>query len=302
MAISFSEEVDDFPLITTGNPFTHGQTVSGMIRRGLSSIEENDRDGRIYASQAAVCARQAVLSSTRHDHQVQTAANSTYYALGNAIEDLVMKGLMKEGALFFREFRLPDVGLNLGGYIDGIIMVGGRIRVLEVKSCGELPAHPKLEHQAQAMVYSAITGLPPTLLYFSRSVADFSGTLKIREFALTPSIDEVKSTLFQVAYAREAIDAGIIPEIPAHFTGEKNCGWCPWKSHCWNGEPLPRPVVSPDQHVDLVTKAKARVDALTDPDAMTRRRNGVLRHVSKHGYDAAKEALAGDWSTFLLPD
>lgn len=293
------DHLEGLPPITRGNPFSHAQSVTALLRRGLSTIETHDRGGRLYASQAAVCPRQATLSSTRQDQEVTTPASASYYALGNAIEELILGALRREGALLYPQYRLPDVDLNLGGYVDGIVLVGGRVHVLEVKSCGELPSEPKLEHRAQAMVYAAITGLPPIVFYFSRTVAGYGGDLKTREFALSPSSDELRATLYQVAYAREAIDAGVIPEIPTHFASDKDCGYCPWKSHCWSGEPLPRPVVSPEQHVDLVARASARVAGLMDPEHVTRRRNGVLRHIARHGTDEAREALAGDWSTLL---
>lgn len=297
MSLDFDQE-DDRPVVTRGNPFSHAQTVTGLVRRGLTSVEENDRDGRMYASQAAVCARQAVLSSTKTgESEIVAPAQATYYAMGNAIEELVVSALTRERALLFAQYKLPDVGLNMGGYVDGIVSVAGKIRVLEIKSCGELPSEPKLEHRAQAMVYSAITGLPPTVFYFSRHVASFDGTLKIREFALTPTRDDLRATMFRVCYAREAIEAGLIPEMPMEFTKESQCGFCPWKPACWHSEALPRPVVDADQHVALVKAANARVKELMSPDAITRRRRGVLVHVQKHGTADAKRLLAGDWST-----
>lgn len=300
MAIKFEDDLpEDFPAVTKGAAGHNPSSLSSIVRKGMTNIEENDRDGRIYASQAAVCVRQAVLTSTRKDTEFITPAMHTYFNLGNAIEDIVVTALKREGAMLFPQYKLPDVGLNLGGYIDGIVIVGGKLRVLEIKSCGQLPSQPKLEHRAQAMVYSAICGLPPTVFYFSRSVAGFDGQLMIREFALTPSLEEQTSTVWQVAYARAALDAGLIPEIPASMTGPKDCGYCPWKIHCWDHVELPRPVVTPDQHFELVGKANLITKGLMTPERVRSRRNGVLLHIQKHGTDAAKEVLARDWSGLI---
>ncbi len=299
------DEVDDaspvaFPKITRGNPFGHATTLVGTIRHGMSSTKENDRNGRIYASQASFCVRQAVLKSTNNeDLEIVTPTNAAYYALGITIEDLVINALTRQGALLYPQYKLPDIGLNLGGYIDAIVMIGGKIRVLEVKSCGVMVTEPKPEHAAQAMVYSAVTGLPASLLYFSRHVAGFDGQLQIKEFPLIVTNDDARRTLFRVAYVHHAIEMGIIPDMPDYFTVEQDCGYCPFKENCWHNYPLPRPVVSPKQHLKITNAAKAIVDDLMDPSLVEKRRNGILRHIQQHGSDAAKKLLRGDWSSYL---
>jgi hypothetical protein len=298
------DDLEEVPLpsvpVTRGNPFAaSAQSITGMVKKGMSSIDTVERNGRLWASQAAVCPRQAVLSSTRHDTELTTPASTGYFRLGSCIEDIVIDALKKEGALLWAQYKLPDIGLNLGGSIDGVVLVGGRVKVLEIKSCGELPAEPKLEHRAQAMVYSAVTGLPPIVFYFSRSVASFDGALKVREFNLSPSVDEMRATMFQVAYARIAIERGVIPGIPDTITAEKQCGFCPWKSHCWRDAPLPRKGVDVFEHVEIVTEARAMVDALMTPEALRKRRNGVLSFLSKYGAPDVQEKLTGDWSSLL---
>jgi CRISPR/Cas system-associated exonuclease Cas4 (RecB family) len=289
-------------MVRNGNIYQDGASVTALVKQGMTSFRENKRDGRIWASQAAVCTRQAVLSSTRDDTEITEPAGAGYYALGSAIEDIVLKALQAKDALLFAQFKLPDIGLNMGGYIDGIVRVGGRVRVLEVKSCGDLPKQPKLEHRAQAMIYAAVTGLQPTLFYFSRGVADFAGNLRVREFAMTPTRDELQDALFKVAFARECMELGLIPERPISFTSQADCGFCPWKDICWNGAELPRPEIDPEQSLEVTRKAIATVERLLAPERVAQRRNGVLRHIQHHGSQVAKDILAGDWSELVRPD
>lgn len=286
--------------VTRGNTLNIHENVSSLVRKGLTTLTDIERNGRIFASQAANCPRQAYLKSTQVGQEIVTPASQGYFTMGSAIEELVISALVRERALLFSQFKLPDVGLNLGGYIDGIVVIAGKVRVLEIKSCGELPNEPKPDHINQAMVYAAITGLPPTVFYFSRSVATFDGTLKIREFSITPTLEEIQAVLFRVAYAREAIDAGVIPDIPDEFTGKKDCGFCPFKEICWGEEPLPGPAVDTDTHLRLTKAARKTVKTLTDPEAVRNRRNGVLRHIYRFGTDVAKEHLSGDWDELLV--
>src|SRR5690606_33434459 len=104
-----------------GDVVTGGDTISKLVVRGMSKINQRQRNGRLYASDAGFCARQTALQADRDDYEVQTAATTAYYAIGVTIEDLVLNGLYESGALLFKGYKLPDIGLNLGGYIDAIV-------------------------------------------------------------------------------------------------------------------------------------------------------------------------------------
>lgn len=284
-----------------GDVVTGEDTISKLVVRGMSKINQRQRNGRLYASDAGFCARQTALQADRDEYEVQTAATTAYYAIGVTIEDLVLNGLYESGALLFKGYKLPDIGLNLGGYIDAIVFLNGRIRVLEVKSCGQLPSVPKPTQAAQAMVYSAITGLPATLLYFSRSVANFKGELMLKEFPLPESDTQKRMTLYQVAYGHLAFMNKVIPAIPAHVTSKAQCGFCPFTGICWDGEEIKKwRHVDPDTHLRLVNEANELVDILMDPAAVNDRRTGILKHLSRAGNSKAKELLRNtDWSRFF---
>lgn len=279
-------------------------SIAALVTKGLTKSVAYDRQGRLYASDAGLCQRRAVLFSIHTEPSIDTAASAGYYAMGNAIEGLIMDGLFNSKALLFKQYRLPDIGLNLGGYIDGIVLVNGRIRVLEVKSCGKLPDFPKPHHAAQAYIYSAITGIPASLLYFSRTVAKVDGSLLIKEFSMEEDQEEKRKSLFRAVLASMAVRKQVVPDKSPQMTSEAACleAFCPFTASCWHGAKLQTdwPMASATDNLELVNQAKERTDALLSPASIKDRRTGVLKHLLLHGNARSKEVLEGsDWSTLV---
>lgn len=279
-------------------------SLAALVARGLTKQNNYDRQGRLYASDAGLCERKAVLAATDTNPSIDTASAQGYYALGNAIEELVMDGLYAQGALLFKQYRLPDVGLNLGGYIDGIILLAGRVRVLEVKSCGKLPDVPKPHHASQAYIYSAVTGLPASLLYFSRTVAKLDGTMLMKEFNLEEHPSEKRKSIYRAVLASLAVKRKVVPEKPSHMDTESKCtdAFCPFTSACWHGAGVDTgwPVISASDNVDLIREAHELTDTLLSSAATIDRRTGVLNYLKLHGNNRAKELLTeSDWSTLI---
>lgn len=312
MTISIGSEIVAAPLGSAPPPsfISYGSgpaaqiSISALVARGLTREVQVDRQGRLYASDAGLCERKAVLGSTVEGPQLDTAASRGYYALGNTIEDLVMDGLYESNALLFKQYRLPDVGLNLGGYIDGIIVLANHVRVMEVKSCGKLPDFPKPNHAAQAYIYSAVTGLPASLLYFSRTVAKLDGSMMMKEFNLEEHPDEKRKSVYRAVLASLAVLAKRVPDRPGHMSSEALCSnaFCPFTGFCWHGSPVPNAweKVSPAEALQLATLAQQKTDELLAPAAIADRRVGVLKHLQQHGNSRAKELLTGsDWSTLV---
>lgn len=303
MTINLSEPTIEPVLPTfvqTGDVTTGYETLTRLIVRGLTTQVKHEREGRLYASEAGFCERQGALKATRLDTEVEQAATKTYYAMGITIEELVLDGLYNSKALLFKQYQLPDVGLNMGGFIDGIVHLAGRIRVLEVKSCGELPSKPKGEHAAQAIIYSALTGFPATVLYFSRKVAKFGGELLMAEFNLPEDDATKRAAMYRAAYAHLATLEGVLPPKPSHLGSSGACGYCPFKNVCWEGDVSPWGQ-EPDAATNtrLVAEANELVDHLMDPAAVAARRMIILKRLSREGNVNSKNLLRGaDWKAF----
>lgn len=283
-----------------GDPFATLETVETLVKKGLTSDPFWDRSGRIYASGSAYCARQTMLYSTFKGNSMITASSKAYMKLGEAIEELVISGLFNTGSLLFTQYRLPDVGLNMGGKIDAVIYVDGKIRVLEVKSCGELPARPKPEHRAQALMYNAVTGIPASILYFSRGVADYRGNLKLRNIPLNATPEELLAAMFVVCYSHFAIEMNVIPARPPEFDSEAQCGFCMYKENCWHGLAFKKPLVTPEQNRELTEKAGEMSSFLMSASQLTSRRTGVLNFIQVNGNEHANRVLNGtDWDALV---
>lgn len=296
------DDVGTLPeFVTSGVRVGPEQNVQSMVQKGLTSHEYVERNGRLYASDAAYCPRQAVLNSNQTGDVIRPAAFKAYVELGNKVEDLVIEALHNVGALLFKQYRLPDFGINLGGKIDAIVVINGHIRILEIKSCGELPTKPKPYQASQALMYSAVTGLKSSLVYFSRHVADYSGQLKIRQFDLDVTGDEAKGALWFSAYAEFANRRKVLPSIPSHITAKSHCGFCSFTDSCFGVEPFP-PVqhVTPAVHAELVAETNAFVDDMMTPSKVQDRRNGILNFIMRNGSRATHEFLADkDWTTII---
>ena len=282
--------------VKTGIRTSANTDLTDLINKGLTIRKTQDQGGNLWCGSAANCSRKGAIHATLVQTVFENAANFAYYKLGDCIEEIVLTGLHEVGSLLFKSYIMPDVGLRLRGKADGIIFHDGKIRVLEVKSCGELPSNPKPEHQAQALLYAALTGFKAILYYFSRtSVATYEEELVTREFDL--SVDGTDNLprlyLHQAIYARLALNMGVLPAKPYHLEFKANCGRCDHIDFCWkNGEnPTNLPIVNADQHIELLTHTNELVDRLMAPEAVQSRRNGVLRFISLNGNDHAKKLL-----------
>lgn len=295
--VILNEAVPDF--VSTGDPFAKVETIEAVIKKGMSEISTYERGGRIYASASAYCARQTFLYSMDSDTVVISPTSTAYMKLGIAIENMLLSALLEQDALLFAGYKLPEIGINMGGKVDAIVYVDGKISVLEVKSCTNLPMNPKPEHRAQALMYAAVTGFPASVLYFSRKVADYKSQLLIKNLPLNATKDELLATMFTACYAHFAMEMGVIPPMPI-FESQASCGFCKFIDNCWNGRPFNAPVVSPEEHKLLVEKATALAEQLMDPEVVASRRTGILKFITKHGNDFAFRLLSKrDWAEFI---
>lgn len=275
--------------------------LEAVIARGMTQTSYVDRDGRIYASASAVCARQTALASTFSGIDTITASSKIYMGIGERVEDEICKALARENRLLFSQYKVLDVGLNTGGKVDALIYHNGKIQILEIKTCGELPPVPKPAHLAQTTMYSSILGLDAIIIYQSRSVADWKGNLKIRSFDLNLSEEAKQAAIFTTAYGYYAIQEEVIPDKPLAIT-KAICGFCRFIPNCWEDEPFDTTMrfIDPKIHIKLVERASDAVKRIMDPAAVRRRTNGTLKHIAEYGTEFARELLKSpDWSSMI---
>lgn len=291
---------------TIGRRALKPKSLEAAILLGMESSSSTNRSGRLWASDAGSCERRATMAAVIPNNKREGPASIAYYKIGNAIEDLMLDALDNQEMLLFPQYKMPDIGLNLGGYADGIIYDRGRLRVLEVKSCGSLPSSVKPEHEAQAQLYAAITGFPATVLYMSRNVASWrtgQPEMLIRSFDLPFSRKDLSWYLTRAVIARLHIKAKVTPGRPIHMK-KSHCGFCLFKDSCWGTGDLPlgaRRESTPREYRDIVRSAKSKVEGLLENEVVTKRQNGILLFVRKHGTNHAKTLLNGAWAPMIEP-
>lgn len=291
-------------MLITGKELLESENLIDVITDGLTRSEYQDFDGRIHASTSGYCARRGALEASYKGTKVYEAKSALYFKLGIALEESLLDALDSRKRLFFRQYHLPETGINLGGKVDGIVLHNGKLHCLEIKSCGStLPSKPELEHLSQINIYSAVTGLPGLLLYASRSVQDFRGDLKLKLFDLGFNTDDCSKSLESSAVAYFASKNNLLPEIPEHITSEKNCGYCSFKNICWQFE-LDKSPLTPmsESELEAVTGASNKfIENYMQMTEIKKRRNGVLKFLSENGNKTAKFYLAGEsWDSILM--
>lgn len=286
------------PIIRVGKTLASRHPLEESIIRGLTTHDPVFRDrSRLHAGDVAWCPRRAVLYHyvSPADYTDGDAPGKFYMSIGNAIHGVVTTAMFAQQLLLFKEYKIPEMGLGLGGKIDAIVLLDDKIRIVEIKSCGsQLPKKVKPEHRAQASVYSVVTGIPALVLYVSRSVADWSGRVQMVVLDCNLSDEDLKHSLMSVILASLYSKAKVLPRIPAHITSEDQCKYCPFAEGCWADSPLPLDAPDPAARVALVKQGSTGLARLwADREART---HGVLKFIQDNGTTWAKAKLAKlDW-------
>jgi hypothetical protein len=283
------------PTTTITHPLVYS-IIDGMRTRAFI---HRDRS-RLFAGDVGRCPRKAVLHHhIPADTEVETSASGKLYmSIGSAVHAQVSDSLHNKKMLLFKEFRIPNLDLSLGGYVDDVIFMAGKVRNLEIKTCGKLPDEIKFDHRQQALMYEAVTGIKGILLYVSRSVATWDGKIQMKAIELNSTPEELEQSLASAAIAHYFSAAGLMPRIPSYFTSESDCTYCPFARICWGEDAAPLPMATPVEREALMTKVQTKVAELKE--RTPQRRNGVLKHIAENGGEIAREILsAGDWSTMV---
>jgi len=180
-------------------------------------------------------------------------------------------------------------------------MYGGKITVAEIKSIAYLPkgdekellSNPRFgQYVAQTSLYSAIVGLPGILVFFSRFVKQSgkSTDLALKIFDLGFDIDRLKKHIWSLAIASFSIDANVLPDIPYCFEQKEHCKYCDFQRNCWDDMPV---VLDEDSVLldEITERAKIFTDTFMSDEAISKRRNGVLKHIGLNGTETAKNLL-----------
>jgi hypothetical protein len=280
--------------------------IETVIVAGMTSEKIINQRGRLYAGTSGLCARQTTLQANFVGTEIQQPETTGYYASGNAIEEVVLDALAKQNTLLYSGYKIPECGINLGGKVDGFVRLPDEtIKGIEIKSCGAtLPSHPKLEHKAQALLYSAITGFPFEIIYFSRSIVDKDQNINLRSFELDSNWLDRYMTLYQAVLGYICQQNGVMPNIPTHIQSSNDCGFCRFKDICWNNQKSFMPSINTMSLAvqnDIYRESEELASELLSEEIVAIRRKSVLKYMSEYGTPFAKTLLKSqDWSDLVL--
>jgi hypothetical protein len=239
--------------VTDDGPFRKGrkreksyedQRWERTVEDNLVSTGKPGRD-RIFASQAGLCARQtAGLFFLDPDAEVERKASAQFYfAIGNEVEKVMERAFSKSDLLIDRETRIEAYheDLPISGRIDFVlkdVYNPENIVLMELKTCGKLPARPKHAHLAQLKTYMILTGMPKGLLwYVSRTVAGWNGDLKQKVFEVTMDKTERWQLAVQIGIGAISGAKGYLPQAQESHK-KYMCGFCPLIPFCWEGKDI----------------------------------------------------------------
>lgn len=274
-----------------------------------SKIENRIRNsrGRLYVSESGLCARKSALSSLYEGTSTSSPAMPFYTGIGKEVENIILRNLDRAGILVFpdinkptvngeyEQFNIPDIGLNLGGKLDGVVYSNKKLYLLEIKTAGQqLPTNPEItkpQNVAQARLYSAILGMDIILFYMSRNVSSdrYGEKLKVKEFLFKFDRGASYKYVYETALSKYCVDNDLIPPIPSYINEgnrENMCSYCPIFNSCWGTEPVANHFQSlkmPSEHELLVATNNAHLTAgeLLKPDAIKARRREFIYNLKE---------------------
>ena len=285
------------------------ESFEELIERGLKGSEfKKSRNGRLHASDV-LCERKAVYDSNWEGEEIETPDKYHFIKGGMVSEEINKYSLKETASLLFDEYKMPDIGINLGGRVDAIVHYKNKLWVVEMKQIGSLPTSPKKYHESQTMLYSAITGLPAILYYVDRKViTPFPQTPSHRAFFLDSGYDNRFKYLSRAVKSNLYNESKLIPDKPIYLKKS----WCPshckLKEVCWGGESFPsndglegfmRATVKQIKEIevngDKITKQLLNREVLKD------RFNGVLSFLEKNSrHKITKQLLSGqEWDDYF---
>lgn len=280
-------------------------TLKGLIINGLIEKEVVDRNGRLYASDSGLCELKGAISSNFNGTKTNSAEMQFFVESGKTTESVVLRGLDNSGSLLFSDYKTPDIGINLGGYVDGIVYLNDKIWVMEVKEVGNIPLSPNKTHEAQAMIYCAILGLPTLICYVDRKYSGFPKGLIQQTYELDDSYQNRFKFLNRAVKSHLYGKNKLYPQKPSYML-KSHCGWCDYKNMCWGDVSTPEKWVgkdfklaTPSQVIQIEKEANELTKQLLNKDVARNRLTGVLNHIEKNGRDNAKRVLTNqDWSCY----
>jgi hypothetical protein len=233
----------------------------------LATTEPPSKRPYLYGAESGLCARKNVLHANNTWIPFdKTPASVGYMALGDALENMLAKGLANKGKLVAQNMYLTDMSsLKIRGKMDLIFSDHeDKLRLAEIKSCGQLPSEPKAGHLAQVETYAAVSGFDRVwLTYVSRNIRNsFGPKISMKTFEVIITEDVIRSRLEIAALSMLATRHGKLPPKAAHFRKSQECLYCPFLDFCWGKVESGLPEMSLETYAKFVNAASKVAEVL----------------------------------------
>lgn len=214
------------------------QIYKGASRKSDFRQESNN----IFGSDVAFCHKKAVMKRVITPNQLDdvNASSSFYFAVGEAIHEVIDGAIKPISVATEISVSAKAHGVPTVGRVDNIIWTGNGLKIVDTKTCGKVPGAIKPGHAEQVWAYSILTGIRSgSILYFSRNVAKFGGELLVTEIDVDLSDEVIENAAHIMGRSFVGAAYNLISSGPPPYKKNKtSCGWCPLKSHCWDGTPV----------------------------------------------------------------
>lgn len=154
------------------NSDTHKFSTSFLetnFKKAYSKRAKTRKKSRPSAS-SSLCPRQIALGIEAPERWYdKPKALEDYAALGNAIEENVLRKYRSAGQLYLDQWKIPEqltkLGLNVGGIIDAFIEIDGELVLLDIKTVGAVESAPYIQlhsHEVNDLVSGVDLVFPAT--------------------------------------------------------------------------------------------------------------------------------------------
>lgn len=165
------------------------------------------------------------------DRMDLTPESTLYFAVGNSIHDAIRKALEQSKVLVANEVRITFGPIH--GFIDDIIISAetGGLKIIDVKTCGQLPNRIKSGQGEQLLLYALLTGISEaSIVYVSRNVANFNG-LMLKEIPALINGQAMEKVARVIAESLVYSERHLVVGRPEYRLTRETCGWCPFKDN-----------------------------------------------------------------------
>lgn len=257
-----------------GDPRMPSEDIDNWFNEVLTSVSSPKVRPWLYGSDAGLCARKNVyLEHNEWVPEVRKATTVAYMAIGVGLEEMLATALKSKGRLLAHGLRLQELpGLKISGIIDLVILDHqDEVALIEVKTCGELPAEVRPEHLAQIQIYCAVSGITKAwVTYISRSVRKgYADKLEMRSFVVATDQETLLDRLKIASISRRASLVKKIPPVPVHFRKHQECHYCPFMDFCWDTRPGRGSLEAKSPLEEMTTEEYLKIDILAYNQALS---------------------------------